>query len=47
MRLDGILTRQGRSQLWFVAETLGIWAATAEPRVYEASVLGSREGSHT
>jgi Ribbon-helix-helix protein, copG family len=44
-RLDGILTRQGRSRLWFVAETLAIWAAKAESRVYEASVRGSGGGS--
>jgi hypothetical protein len=44
-RLDGILTRQGRSRLWFVAETLAIWAAKPESRVYEASVRGSGGGS--
>jgi Ribbon-helix-helix protein, copG family len=44
-RLDGILTRQGRSRLWFMGETLGIWAAKAELQVYEGSVLGPREGS--
>ena len=43
-RLDAILTRQGRTRLWFVAETLAIWVAKAEPRVNEASVLGSRGG---
>ena len=43
-RLDGILTRQGRSRLWFMGETLGIWAAKAELRAYEASVLGSGGG---
>jgi predicted transcriptional regulator len=44
-RLDGILTRQGRSRLWFAAETLAHWAAKAELRVYEASVRGSGGGS--
>ena len=44
-RLDTILIRQGRSRLWFVGETLGIWAAKAELLVYEGSVLGSRGGS--
>jgi hypothetical protein len=43
-RLDGLLTRQGHSRLWFVAETLAVWAAKAEPRVEEASVLGSKGG---
>jgi hypothetical protein len=35
-RLDGILIRQGRSRLWFVAETLAIWAERAEARVHAA-----------
>jgi hypothetical protein len=44
-RLDKSLTRQGHAQLWLVAETLAIWAATAEPRAADASVLGSSGGS--
>jgi hypothetical protein len=35
-RLDGILARQGRSRLWFVAETLALWVARAEPRAHAA-----------
>ena len=35
-RLDTILTRQGRSRLWFVAETLAYWVAKAEPLVNPA-----------
>jgi hypothetical protein len=35
-RLDGSLACQGRSRLWFVAETLALWAAKAEPRAHAA-----------
>jgi hypothetical protein len=32
-RLEGILTRQGQSRLWFVAESLAHWAEWAEQRL--------------
>jgi hypothetical protein len=35
-RLEGILTRQGQSRLWFVAETLAHWAARAESHAHAA-----------
>lgn len=35
-RLDAILIRQGYSRLWFVAETLALWAERAEARVQAA-----------
>jgi predicted transcriptional regulator len=36
-RIDGLLKNQGRSRLWFVAETLAHWTERAEQRVHEAS----------
>jgi hypothetical protein len=36
-RIDGALKSQGRSRLWFVAETLAHWTERAEQRVHEAS----------
>ena len=35
-RVDVPLTRQGRTRLWFVAETLALWVAWAEPRAHAA-----------
>ena len=46
-RIDGPLKGQGRTRLWFVAETLACWAAKAEQRISEASVLGARKGGET
>ncbi len=40
-RLDGILTRQGHSRLWFVAETLACWVDVVAQRLTDSAARGT------